>query len=63
MKLALIDKLELFRLVNKISQERLAEMLDVRFVTVNRWLNGHTKPNRIHAFHIEKLLSSKRRKK
>jgi len=59
----LLEKLEEYRLGNRISQEKLAEMLGVGFVTVNRWLNGHAKPNKIHIFHIKKLLSEKRRKK
>jgi len=52
----LIEKLENFRLENKISQERLAEMLGVSFSTVNRWFNGHTVPNKIQTYHIKKLL-------
>ena len=41
----LIRKLEDFRLENKISQTKLAEILGVTFVTVNRWLNGKFEPN------------------
>ena len=58
----LIEELEEFRLENKITQVELASMLDVAFVTVNRWLNGHTKPNRIQAYHIRKLLDTKRKR-
>ena len=43
----LIKRLDEFRLENRISQEKLAEMLDVAFVTVNRWLNGHSCPSKI----------------
>jgi len=56
----LIKKLEIYRLENKISQEKLADMLGVAFSTVNRWLNGHTKPNKIQEYHIEKLLKGKK---
>lgn len=55
----LIEQLNQFRLESRITQEKLAEMLGVAFVTVNRWLNGHSKPNKIQAYHIEKLLKSK----
>lgn len=52
----LIKELEKYRLENKISQEQLAEDLGVAFSTVNRWLNGKAKPNKIQTYHIEKLL-------
>ena len=55
----IIKKLELYRLENKISQEKLAERLGVAFSTVNRWFNGKSKPNKIQSYHIEKLLKSK----
>ena len=56
----LIQKLEIFRLENKISQEKLAAMLGVSFSTVNRWLNGHFKPNKIQSYHIEKMINKKK---
>lgn len=59
----LIEQLERFRLENRITQVELAEMLGVKFVTVNRWLNGHHRPNKIQSYHIEKLLASKGRKR
>jgi len=52
----LVRRLEKYRLENKVSQQRIAEMLGVSFSTVNRWLNGKSKPNKIQAYHIEKLL-------
>ena len=52
----LVRKLEKYRLENKVSQQRIAERLGVSFSTVNRWLNGKSKPNKIQAYHIEKLL-------
>lgn len=52
----LIKRLEIYRLENKIPQEKLAEKLGVAFSTVNRWLNGKAKPNKIQSYHIEKLL-------
>ena len=63
MKTDIIQQLEMYRLENRISQEKLAEMLGVAFVTVNRWLNGRTKPSKIQAYQIEKLLTGKRKKK
>jgi len=56
----LIKRLEDYRLKNRITQERLAEMLGVSFCTVNRWLNGETKPHKIQEYHIKKLLKKKK---
>lgn len=53
------NRLEKFRLENKITQQELAKKLGVAFSTVNRWLNGKSKPSKIQTYHIEKLLSSK----
>ena len=55
----LIEKLEEYRLENRIPQEELAKMLGVAFSTVNRWLNDKAKPNKIQTFHIKKLLQKK----
>lgn len=55
----LIKKLEEYRLDNKMSQAKLAEMLGVTFVTVNRWMNGKFEPNKIQRHHIKKLLNDK----
>ena len=52
----LVRKLEEYRLDNKISQTKLAEILGVTFVTVNRWFNGKFLPNKIQRHHIKKLL-------
>jgi len=52
-----LKQLEVHRLENKISQEHLAEILGVSFSTVNRWLAGRTKPNKIQRYHITKLLT------
>ncbi len=57
----LIERLETYRLENKISQEELAKKLGVAFSTVNRWLNGKSKPNKIQTYHIEKLLKERAR--
>ena len=64
MKLAskdLIDRLEGYRLENRIAQEKLANLLGVAFTTVNRWLNGKSTPNRIQSYHIEKLLNNEKK--
>lgn len=60
---SLVERLERFRLENRITQVDLAEMLGVKFITVSRWLNGHYKPNKIQSFHIEKLLAGRKRTK
>ena len=59
----LIKELEIFRLENKIPQQQLAESLGVAFSTVNRWLNGKSKPNKIQKYHIEKFLKEKQKRK
>jgi transcriptional regulator with XRE-family HTH domain len=59
----LTKKLEEYRLEHRITQQELAEMLGVTFAAVSRWLNGHAEPNKIHAYHIKKLISGKGRKK
>jgi transcriptional regulator with XRE-family HTH domain len=59
----LIKKLETYRLENKVSQQELAERLGVAFSTVNRWLNGKAKPNKIQSYHIAKLLGERSGKK
>jgi len=55
-----IKLLDEYRLKNRITQERLAEMLGVTFATVNRWFNGRTEPNKIQIYHIKKLLTGKK---
>lgn len=56
----LIKRLEIYRLEKGITQEKLAEMLDVTYLTVNRWFNGKTKPSKLHEYRIVKLLKGKR---
>ena len=55
----IVNRVERYRLERKITQQQLAKKLDVAFSTVNRWLNGKSKPNKIQSYHIEKLLNSK----
>lgn len=57
--MGLIQRLDVYRLENKISQQLLSVKLGVSFVTVNRWFNGKTKPNKIQQYHIEKFLKNK----
>ena len=52
----LIEKLEIYRFENRISQRKLADKLHIHFSTVNRWFNGRTIPNKIQRYHIKKLL-------
>ena len=59
----LIKELDSYRLDNKITQQALAEQLGVSFVTVNRWFNNKTMPNKIQQYHIEKFLKNKTCKK
>ena len=55
----LVRKLEDYRLENRISQTKLAEILGVSFVTVNRWFNEKFVPNKIQKHHIKKLLETR----
>ena len=55
----LLKQLELYRLENRVTQEKLAKEIGVNFSTVSRWLNGKTKPNKIQQYHIEKFLNGK----
>lgn len=55
----IIERLEQFRLENKITQQELAKMLEVAFSTISRWLNGKSKPRKMQTYHIEKLLARK----
>jgi len=57
--MGLIKQLEAYRLENKIPQQELAKRLGVAFSTVNRWLNGKSKPSKIQSYHIEKLLKGR----
>jgi len=59
----ILKQLEHFRLENRISQEKLAELLGVSFTTVNRWFNGHQSPNKIQTYQIKKFLSGRGPKK
>jgi len=54
----LLEELENYRLENKLSQQKLAEKLDISFATVNRWFKGRNKPNKIQTYHIKKLLDT-----
>lgn len=56
----IIDKLEEYRLKNRITQEKLAELLGVSFVSVNRWLNGHAKPQKLQVYQIEQILKGRK---
>lgn len=58
----LLEKLELYRLENKISQRKLAQRLGVSNNTVNRWFTDRNKPNKIQTYHIKKLLETYRLK-
>jgi len=52
----LLADLRKYRLKNRISQKKLASILNVTFCSVNRWFNGKQVPNEIQVFHIEELL-------
>lgn len=58
----LLKELEDYRLENRITQVKLAEMLQVAFATVNRWFNGKSVPNKMQTYHIKKLLAKRGKK-
>lgn len=51
--------LEEYRLKNRITQQKLVKLLGVSFVSVNRWLNGHAKPQKLQIYQIEQLLNKR----
>ncbi len=53
----LISELDNYRLKNKISQQKLAEILGVSVVTINHWLTRKAKVNKINEYQIKKLLN------
>ena len=55
----LIEQLDEYRLKNRITQQELADLLGVSFVTVNRWLNQHQYPNKIQAYQIKMLIEKR----
>ena len=42
-----------------LSQQGLADLLDVTFQTVNRWENGHFEPTKIAKVKLEQLMKDK----
>ncbi|MFH1854393.1 MAG: helix-turn-helix transcriptional regulator [Candidatus Omnitrophota bacterium] len=58
--MGLIEDLNEYRLKNKISQEKLAEMLGVSFQTVWRWFNGKSQPSEIQEYAIKELLKKQK---
>lgn len=59
----IIERLNTYRLENRITQQKLAKMLGVAFSTVNRWLTRRIMPSMIQRYHIEKFLKSNSKKK
>lgn len=59
----LIAELDEYRLKNKISQQKLAEILGVSVVTINHWLTRKAKVNKINEYQIRKLLKEKKNDK
>lgn len=56
----ILSLLEEYRLKNRITQQKLAQLLGVSFVSVNRWLNGHAKPQKLQIYQIEQLLNKRK---
>ncbi|HAX62437.1 MAG TPA: hypothetical protein DCX95_07805 [Elusimicrobia bacterium] len=58
----LIKQLEEYRLKNGISQQKLAKILGVGYVTVNRWFMERGMPNKIKTYRIKKFLEKTSKK-
>lgn len=41
------EKVFLARMKKNLSQEKFAKELNITYSTINRWENGHTKPNKM----------------
>ena len=54
----LIKQLEDYRLKNRLTQAELAKLLGVSYVSINKWLNGHTRPQKLQIYQIEQLVST-----
>lgn len=48
-------KLLALRAKLNVSQEKMAEYLDVAFATINRWENSRAVPSKIHMIQIDEL--------
>lgn len=55
----IIIQLEEYRLKHRITQQDLARKLGVSFVSVNRWFNGHARPQKLQVYQIKQLLQDK----
>ena len=54
----LIKQLEEYRLKNRLTQDELAKLLGVSCVSVNKWFNGHTQPQKLQVYQIEQLVKT-----
>ena len=54
----LIKQLEEYRLKNRLTQDELAKKLGVSCVSVNKWLNEHTHPQKLQIYQIEQLVKT-----
>ncbi len=54
----LIKQLEKYRLKNRLTQEELAKLLGVSCVSVNKWLNERTQPQKLQIYQIEQLVKT-----
>ncbi len=52
----IVKRLELYRLENRVSLQKLADALGFSFSTISRWFSGKTRPSKIQQYHIEKFL-------
>lgn len=54
--MSIIAQLQQYCLEKKMTQKELAEKLGVTLVSVNRWFNGRSNPNKLQVYQIQKLL-------
>ncbi len=49
------DKLVYARAVLNLTQQALAQKLDVSFATINRWEKGHSTPSKFYEIRFERF--------
>ena len=54
--MSLMQRLESYRLQKNFTQAKLAEILKVTPITINRWLNEKVKPSKLKEYQIQQLL-------
>ncbi|OGS28067.1 MAG: hypothetical protein A2297_04480 [Elusimicrobia bacterium RIFOXYB2_FULL_48_7] len=54
--MTITNELEHYRLEHQLTYAKLAKILGVHLVTVQKWVGGNIKPSKIHEYQIKKLI-------